>query len=299
MKYTDFITAVKECVESKLNGSESEVRINKVFKVNDTELDGISIFNKNCLCSPTVYLNDFYDMHQSSSLSVEEAADIIIRINRENKDQIPYDMKMLDDFESARKHITYKLVNTALNSLVIKDAPHREIFDLSFLYYITVVTEGNGVYSSKITWQLMEKWNITEEILYELAEQNTRDILGVEIININDIIDMSSILNKDINKDISSIPMFIMSNRIRNCGANVMFYTDILNEFSKSLNSDLYIIPSSVHEVILLPADNYHNIDYMNKMIEQVNDQIDLPDILSDHIYLFSREEGIKWPKAS
>ena len=76
-------------------------------------------------------------------------------------------------------------------------------------------------------------------------------------------------------------------------GASVMLYKDPLRDFANYMGHDLYILPSSIHEVILIPAYDHDSYDELTSMVKEVNStQLSKEEILSDHVYFYSRETG-------
>ncbi len=88
-------------------------------------------------------------------------------------------------------------------------------------------------------------------------------------------------------------PMYVLSNRYRLNGSICILYPDVLKEFAGCIGSDFYILPSSVHEVLLLPAAGDHSRDELAGMVQTVNQgQLSGAEILSDHVYYYSRKTG-------
>ena len=86
--------------------------------------------------------------------------------------------------------------------------------------------------------------------------------------------------------------MYVLSNEKKQFGASAILYDNVIKDFSESLNSDLYILPSSVHEVIMIPSILVDSVDKLNDMICEVNaTQVPLMDILSNHSYYYSRDK--------
>ena len=87
--------------------------------------------------------------------------------------------------------------------------------------------------------------------------------------------------------------MLVLSNRQCNLGAHVMLYQDELLSFANKLNSDLYIIPSSIHELLVRPLSSGFSADMLKFTISSVNDECVSPnEFLSNNLYLFSKDTG-------
>ena len=119
--------------------------------------------------------------------------------------------------------------------------------------------------------------NIREEIEYgQFTYREMEDIIKEEVSNM---------------KPDSDIDMYVLTNNIRFYGATCITYPHVIRDFANEHQSDVYIIPSSIHEVILIPGNKWER-DKINEMITEVNTkELDEVEILSDHVYIYNREE--------
>jgi len=86
-------------------------------------------------------------------------------------------------------------------------------------------------------------------------------------------------------------PMYMLSNQNKLNGSVCILYQDLLKDFSERLGCDLYILPSSVHEVLILPAQNDTSCQSLSEMVKEINSsQLSREEILSDHVYYYSRK---------
>jgi hypothetical protein len=87
--------------------------------------------------------------------------------------------------------------------------------------------------------------------------------------------------------------MYVATNSRQANGATVICYPDFLRKISESMNTDFYILPSSIHEVILVPMDNGININDLTQMVQQVNKtQLEPEEVLSNHAYYYCRQKN-------
>ena len=85
--------------------------------------------------------------------------------------------------------------------------------------------------------------------------------------------------------------MYVLSNKSKLNGSGCILYQNLLRSLGKKLESDFYILPSSVHEVLLIPADDQDSYEELTAMVQEVNaTQLANEEILSDHVYYYSRE---------
>lgn len=200
------------------------------------------------------------------------------------------------DYQLARQTIFCKLINTARNIGILRNVPHREFLDLSLVYYYF---ENNDPDASEviISDAQAKYWKVNEAMLYVDAWVNTRSILGEIVRPLKEIIEeMLHLVQTDdpaLSEDAEPMPLYVLTNHWKRNGAVCMLYEDSLKEISDLLESDILIIPSSVHEVILVPAEHGISRRELDAMVCEVNrTEVLSCEVLSEHIYVFSRAEG-------
>lgn len=293
----------KEVVKEKFLGymsdeyKDRELIIQSVDKVNET-LDGLTLRDTTSALSisPTIYINDMYKHY----LKVEDL-DIVLTAAA---DKMMQGMKMAPDevqkidYENAKDNIVFQLINTEQNKEMLKGMPHREFQDLSVIYRWIVSSDYDGVHSAVIHNPLAERIGMSEEELFKAAAENTRRILPPVIK------DMNSIMREMFIKDgmpeeiaemmIGEIPsenmMYVITNEKGINGAASMMYEDKLHELAGKLNSDLYIMPSSVHEVIAVSSDIGDPYE-LAAMVSEVNmSNVELNERLSNQVYHYDKD---------
>ena len=293
----------KEVVKEKFSGymsdeyKDRELIIQSVDKVNET-LDGLTLRDTTSALSisPTIYINDMYKHY----LKVEDL-DIVFTAAADRMMQgikmAPDEVQKID-YETAKDNIVFQLINTEQNKEMLKGMPHREFQDLSVIYRWIVSSDHDGVHSAVIHNPLAERIGMSEEELFKAAAENTRRILPPVIK------DMNSIMREMFIKDgmpeeiaemmIGEIPsesmMYVITNEKGINGAASMMYEDKLHELAGKLNSDLYIMPSSVHEVIAVSSDIGDPYE-LAAMVSEVNmSNVELNERLSNQVYHYDKD---------
>lgn len=285
MMYELFIKEVKEAVENKV-GTGFDVTVNKVTKNNDLVLDGLVIKAADTNIAPTIYLNSYFDKFSDGVMDLDDVVESILdTYSRHNS--VTFDVSTFTDFDAVKNRICYKLVNTASNKKLLEDVPHRELFDLSIVYYVMVAVEDDATGSILIHNNHLSFWDVTENDLYEYASINTSKILPVNIKSMFDtlteMVDMEDLANTD---DF----MYVLTNKEKLQGASTILYPDVLSTFADRKNANLWLIPSSIHEWIIIPDDGNMNRETLSEMIQEVNgSQLAVDEILSDHPYYYNR----------
>ena len=285
MMYELFIKEVKEAVESKV-GTGFDVTVNKVTKNNNLTLDGLVIKATDTNIAPTIYLNGYYERYKDGAMDLDDVVESIIdTYNHHNS--VTFDVSTFTDFDAVKNRICYKLVNTASNKKLLEDVPHRELFDLSVVYYVMVAVEDDATGSILIHNNHLGFWDVTENDLYEYASINTSKILPVNIKSMFDtlteMVDMEDFYNTD---DF----MYVLTNKEKLQGASTILYPDVLSTFADRKNANLWLLPSSIHEWIIVCDDGNMNRETLSEMIQEVNStQLTVDEILSDHPYYYNR----------
>ena len=133
----------------------------------------------------------------------------------------------------------------------------------------------------------MDYWHIDVSTLYELAKTNSSLLLPHQLENMKDYL----IANCNLDPCTDYIPMYLLTNRLKIYGASVILYENLLEKIAEELDSSYIVIPSSVHEVLIVPVPNNDEIEIYNNMVQEVNaTQLPKDEILSDHAYYYSKK---------
>ncbi|MBD5498403.1 MAG: hypothetical protein HDR11_11655 [Lachnospiraceae bacterium] len=277
-----------------------QVKFHNVQKNNGLMLRGVVIAAPGDNIVPAVYIDEYL----AKGYSAGEICEEVSRLYEENRDTGTLETD-LTDFEAVCKKICFKLINAELNEDFLKTAPHRRLRDLAVVYYILLDDKSDGMATVPIGQLLASCWGVDEEELYTRAVENTRKLLQVVVTPMEMILagmqgeegqpgcevitagDFTMTIKKD-----AVLEAYVMSNRDKTFGAAAILYPDILRQISECLGADLYILPSSTHEVILMPDNAGADAAELLKMVCEVNRKSVLPEeFLADNVYHYDREE--------
>ena len=300
MKYCEFLDCIQNQTKSTA-GKGGKVTVNHMIKNNGRELDGLVIMEENSHISPTIYLNDYYEQYINGR-RLDSIVNEIITIYKENKNKISINTGLFNDFNSIKDMIVYRLVNYQQNKKLLESVPHKKFLDLAVIFYCLLEQQCDGNATALIYNSHMEMWGISECDIFKAAVKNTPRLLKSDIRPMSELIRRMmplGIQDEDMLEyceDSSCLDdqMYVLTNESKIHGAACILYEDVLRDFSNKLGRDLYILPSSIHEVILLPKTETFNIDCLNSMIHEVNcDGVSDDEILSDHVYKYNRVSGM------
>lgn len=287
-------------------GEEYTIFTDTVIKNNGVELTGMIIKEKDNNASPTIYIDELYKEYQRG-VSLKKLADTVQQIYKENQYEEEVNLHKFKNYESAKEKIVYKLIGEEKNKKLLQSIPHRVFSNLAIVfYYVVDEPPFYGKASILITNVHLKYWKIDEEELYQNAIRNTPFLLPPQIQNIEDVMHdiMKSELTQDetieemmnrLKKDllgIDKVPMYVLTNNRKLQGAACMLYPGVIRKFAKTLNKNIYILPSSVHEVILLAEDASNNKKDLLSMVTEINaTQVDECEVLADSVYFYDLEE--------
>lgn len=296
MEFTNFMTLVREEIEKRV-GDTYQVKINGVMKNNGILLQGLTMLQGGSNISPTIYLNNYYEAYEQGLVSMGAVVDDVLDTYERNKINSSVDICSFMNYEKIRNQIIFKLINTEKNRELLEDVPHISFCDLSIVFQCLVSEEMFGNATIMIHNAHMALWNLTVDELYARAAENTPRLHPYEIRSMRDIIrDIASEFgeNEIPEQDLAEkTPMYVLSNKMHVHGAASMLYQDILKDFATALGNDMYILPSSIHEVILLPAQGDEDCEGLKQMVREINEtQVEPEEVLSDSVYLFDRKTG-------
>ena len=289
MEFANFKTLVREEVERRA-GADYSVRLNDVMKNNGVILSGITLMQDDSNISPTIYLNNYYEDYENGETTLGMVINDVIDVYNRNKVNRNIDMRYLFDYESVKKQVVLKLINTEKNRELLSDVPHLEFLDLSIVFQVLISDEAIGSASVLIHNAHTKLWGVDQNELYKHAVKNTPRLLEYEIKSMNDVI--SEIMKSDngIEDCSGETHMYVLSNSRKTDGAACMLYPELIGDFAKASDSDLYIIPSSIHELLLLPAWSVEDEEELKNIIKEVNEtQLLAEEVLSDSLYFYDK----------
>ena len=197
--------------------------------------------------------------------------------------------------------------NAEMNSEVLLNAPYELNGELAEVYRIQL-TLGEGMFSMLVTNQQLEQWGISREVLKETAWENVRRDLGLRVESLVDFIKKKETLRAhedflDILKELNCKNRFyVMTNNNVYYGAAYVLAEKELSRAAEYVDSDIIIIPSSIHSCLFLSDKEIKNVmgdgeayelylDALRKQFVKINEKMkNRVEWLSDEIYYFDRE---------
>lgn len=300
MDNREFLNRIKNEILNYLpeQYQDAEVFITQIRKNNDVMLDAMAIKNKEERVIPQIYLKEWYEMYQNG-MEMEEILKEIAQgyLSRTLKEADSVS-DLLMDYHKAKDFLGLKLVNKESNQKMLRGKIYRDMenTDLTALVCLRYQMEKDFHASIHLPEDMLSKWGIDRDTLYQDALQNTIKKNPVVINNMLDIILCSDKETIEAYKPddfyMQPYEQYILTNKEKIDGATVLLYPNVLEQLAKNANSSFYILPSSIHEVILLLDNHDINAEELQNMVISVNrEEVAAEEVLSNEVYRYDKKE--------
>lgn len=256
--------------------------IQENLKNNSVRLVGIVFHKPDSTVSPVLYMESYYeDIKQGKEVGIvmQDIANSYIQHERSSR---AIDERSLKDYEYVRQWIEPVLLNTADNREMLAQMPHRKMADLSLFYSVVFPDQGDDMRASmKIKNGHMAYWSVSEQDLY------TQAISNIESRETNTLFPMDSVLAAMLTgrengqnllkatpgENMQSLPggMYVLTNEQKTYGASLLAVPGIMEKVSQLLPEGYYILPSSIHETIILPKPCGVPAKELGEMVRDIN----------------------------
>lgn len=295
----EFLLELQECIRKEL-GEEYCVTAHETEKLNGVVKETLLIRRIGYECAPSFYVEEMYQSYCEGmpvELLSEQIANVIRRETEEKK-EIAGEICSREWLE---QNIYVRLINYEANEALLTNSIFIRKLDLAIVFYVLTEQGEDGIRSYRLLRPVWEKagFGAPEDYL-STAIENTRRLFPECRIK------MESFLKECLKKRGMEAPMnleevfgketpllLILSNQQKINGSAVIFYPGFLERLEKEYG-EFYLIPSSIHEILLIRAEEGLTEAEMNLMVKEVNEtQVEAEEVLSDHIYYYSADTGL------
>ena len=283
--------------------SEYDFQITEVIKRNDEHRLSLCIRKKGDSIGVNLYVDDLAKRYEDYGRDMDELIkDVIVQLkyrllNNSLTESAVETVMQLKDYDSVKDSILFRIVSEKENAEYLKNAVYVPFLDLAVCFYLPV-GEGRESGTMLITKEVFKLWNISVEELYKQAMKNTPSQLPYQF---NSMMEVLERLMRKLNLDRimnhpaelkSNFGLWVLSNCEQYFGASAILYEGLMKKIALKIGAkELVILPSSLHECILLPLSKDFSTCYFQSMVREINaTQLNHADKLSDSIYLYSLE---------
>lgn len=287
MNYQEFVGSVTGFLRESLPGG-TRLQLIPLEKNNGIIMDGLSVRKEGKRVAPMIYLDSYYREYLDGR-SLRGICDQILECCEDSDFEEHFDVDFFREPERVRPTVAYRLINYEKNRELLQEIPHLPFLDLAVIFYSLLTDTPVGHATVLIRNSHLELWGKNTSWLYEAAKENTEKLLPKRLVSMEDMIYELSEGKQE--PEYAGVPMYVLTNSRKSFGAACLLYDGVLGECFRRLEESYYLIPSSVHEVILIPASAVGDSRELYALVQEMNrTQVRSTEVLSDTVYLYSEE---------
>lgn len=272
-------------------------------KNNGVQLIGVQVNLPGKDLSPIIYVEQFFDEIRQG----EPVDEVMNRFARcvEKSGRAPFMDSGIDlmNYDSLKEHLAIKLVNTQTNRKMLQEMPHENIEDLSVICYVDFpVDSREGKATMEVRNQYLSIWNIDEKALFQQARANTQPIntpvLQTMFGTWKSLFDEDACVKNLLDENTTEFGLsshetaYILMNMEMKYGAAMITQPEVLNKLEQLFPEGFYVLPSSVHEVLIVPDNGEMELKMLGEMVREVNkNEVERQEVLSDRVYSYDKEK--------
>ena len=292
---------IKDAIKREIGKRYPEGKVMETtFIKNNTSKLGITVKLPNIKATPVVYVDDMYNYYNNVN-DLDDTLNKAISLIESNINSIKntkVDDAVYNLMKDIKGNVFPRLVNTKTNEVMLQNTPHRGFLDMSIVYYIEQYNDRlNCIESIRITNELMECENISEEELYHNSMKNMLEKEKSRLMPMIKVI-MSiqfgmPLMETEISEsDFLGGDFVMLSNERGINGSRRLLDTKALIKASEIAESDLYILPSSTQEVLIVSVNEINaSVSELKNMVSEVNmNEVSKEERLTDNVYIFKRD---------
>ena len=279
MSYEDFLNQAAADLQMQMPGVEVVIR--EMEKLQGESYLGLAFMQEGSPVQPIMNLTHEYDQIQHGADYSKVLKDVVNKVSTALQDRHGFSLEQLTDYGRVKDKLALQLVPQKGNEKILQDVPHRDMEDLALIYRIDL---GGGA-TATIHNKTLAEYGITEEQLHEDAIRSAAELHPANIATMSEMLGMP---------DMGGPALYVATNDNGIFGASVVAYPGMLEEAAQRLQGDYYILPSSIHEVLLISAKEAQDYHDLETMVRQINEtEVSPADRLSDKVYRFDSKDRI------
>ena len=291
----EFVEALKENLSER--GNDVDVKVSTVEKMNQS-YEAITITPEGSNIGMNMNLEVFAEAYESGVPFNEIVEQVTNKVEAHLADMPTFDVQALTDYEQMKDKLAMEVVATDRNADLLAKVPHQEMEDMAVVYRFVMESDENGRASILVSNDLLDKMGVTPEQLHADALENAPELRPAVIKGMSEV--MMDMMGEDAHEmfGIDEFPqdemMYVATVPDKISGAGVIAYQEFMDQAAEKLGGDFYILPSSIHEVLLVKDDGAVNFNDLKSMVEDVNaTQVAPEEKLTDSVYHYDSKEHI------
>jgi len=277
-----------------------QCRVVETMKNNNVTRVGITFHDQGEKVGPVIYMEPYREA-ATDGRPMSEIMREIAGIASRSMDKTEL-IGSLDygDYESVKEFLSVTLINGRDNRQMLSHMPHRQMEDLALVLELKFPME-EGIGSIKVSRELTELWAVDTDTLFAQAQENSLKAEPPSLHRMEDTM-LSLAFDRDAAENLLENPapeevpsqLYVLSNMSKNKGAAVLSYPGVLEKADQLFPKGFYILPSSIHELLIVPKSPEIDPRELGEMVRAVNRaEVAKEEQLSDRVYEYDREAGM------
>ena len=303
MKYEDFKEQFVQAVKDKLAdaGETVKISLNEVQKINES-YESMTITPKDANIGVNVNIEKFHEAHEDGQ-PFDKIVDKAVEVIHQGLEQKPkFEVEALTDYSQMKDMLVMEIVSAESNKEMLETIPHQNIEDMAVVYRFMLNSDENGRATVLVTNNMLETMGVTPEQLHADAMENAPRLKPMEIKGMNEV--LVEIVGVEQATMLGVYPiepeeerMYVASVPDKIQGAGVLAYQDFMDKAAERAGGDFFLIPSSIHELLIVPDNGQTtpmNLKELEAMVKEINEtQVAPADRLTDSVYHYDSKEKI------
>ena len=287
--------SVKENLDAR-NGENTSVEINTVQKANET-YETVTVRPEGSNVGVNISATRAYEEYENGrdfDLIVKQVADAADKAIKGRPD---FDLAAIGDYDQMKQNLSMEVVSAERNAEFLENVPHKNMEDMAIVYRFVLDSSEDGRSSILVTNKMLESYGITAEQLHKDAMEIAPEVRPAVIQGMSEV--MAEMLGVEQAEMMGLVPspdepIFVATVPDKTQGASVLAYQDFMDQAAEKLGGDFFILPSSIHEILLVKDDGNFDRAALENMVREVNaTQVAPEDKLTDNVYHYDSKDKI------
>ena len=301
MDFNEFKEQFTEDVKQELAdaGVEAKVSINTVEKMNES-YEAMTVTPEGSNVGVNVNMEKFFEAYENGT-PYEDVVDKAVNVIEGGfANQPTVDVAALTDYDQMKDKLIMEVVSVEANADMLDKVPHKDMEDMAVVYRFELDSNDDGRATVLVTNQLIETMGVTPEQLHADAMENAPELKPAVIKGMSEVMaEMMGMSTEDLAMmgmpmDPADEQMYVASVPDKIHGAGVLAYQDFMDQAAERAGGDFFILPSSIHEVLIVPDNGNMSLSDLEAMVKEVNaTQVAPEDKLTDSVYHYDSQAKI------
>lgn len=294
MDYERFKEGFQDALKAELavRGADVELTARRVDKMNDS-YDAITVRPVNSSIGVNISVEKAFAAYENGTPIPEIAEHFADAVEKGFRESPQVDLESLSDYEQMKSKLSMEVVSAEKNAELLESVPHERMEDMAVVYRFVLDQTDSGNGTILVTNQLLDQYGISKEQLRADAMENTPEIRPSEIRGISEVMNelapgmIPEVAPEDEQMFVATVPDKIH-------GAGVIAYPNFMEDAAERMGGDFFVLPSSIHEVLLVEDNGQMTAKELENMVEEVNaTQVEPADQLTNHVYHYDSQNHI------